>query len=90
MQEMEKRLKETITILKKLTDDLGLPYESEEIQAIKQRMSEFVKTGEAWSGVLPLPSWEREAVLDMYTTGKIELTLRAMPSLRKKKHFSIQ
>jgi hypothetical protein len=54
-------------------------------------MSEFVKTGEAWSGVLPLPSWEREAVLDMKENGKIELTLRAMPSLRKKrKHFSIQ
>ncbi len=79
-----KRLKETITILKKLTGDLGLPYDSEEVQAIKERMSEFVKTGEPWSGSILLTAWQREAVFDMRASGKIELTLKAMPSLRKK------
>jgi hypothetical protein len=79
---MEKRLKETITILKKLTVDLGLPYEDEEVKAIKDRMSEFVKTGEPWSGTLPLTAWDREAVLEMRASGKIELTLKALSSLK--------
>jgi hypothetical protein len=65
-------------ILKKLTEDLGLPYDCEEVQAIKARMGEFVKTGEPWSGVLSLAPWDREAILDMRASGKIELTLRSL------------
>ncbi len=78
------RLKQTITILKKLTEDLGLPYEAPEIQAIKACMSEFVRTGEPWSGTLSLEPWGREAVLDMHRSGKIELTLRSL-KLRTKR-----
>ena len=84
MEGKAQRLKETIAILKKLTGDLGLPYESEEVTVIKEQMSAFVKTGEPWSGVIALPAWEREAMLNMRASGKIELTLRAMPSLKRK------
>ncbi len=69
------RLNQTIVILKKLRDDLGLPFEAPEVQAIKARMSEFVATGVPWEGVLPLAPWKREAHLRMTRAGKIELTL---------------
>lgn len=72
---MEERLRQTIVILRKLTEDLGLPYEAPEVQAIKDRMNQFVRDGEAWRGVLPLTAWDREAVLEMQGD-KIELTLR--------------
>jgi hypothetical protein len=72
---MEERLRQTIVILRKLTDDLGLPYDSPEVQAIKERMYEFVRDGEAWKGVLSLAPWGREAVLEMQGV-KIEMTLR--------------
>ncbi len=82
---MEDRLKQTITIMKKLTGDLGLPLEAPEIQAIKARMTEFVRTGEPWSGKLSLAPWDREAVLEMSVGGKIELTLRSLMTGRKRK-----
>ena len=72
---MEERLRQTITILRKLRDDLGLPLDSPEVDAIKKKMQEFVQDGIAWRGVFPLQSWDREAVLEMEGT-KIELTLR--------------
>lgn len=72
------RLRQTIVILRKLTEDLGLPYDAPEVQAIKEQMTEFVKTGQAWEGVLSLAPWGREAVLEMRASGKIELTLRTL------------
>jgi hypothetical protein len=74
---MEERLRQTIVILRKLKDDLGLPYDAPEVQAIKDRMSQFVRDGEAWKGVLSLAPWEREAVLEM-GDNKIEMTLRTI------------
>ena len=73
---MEERLRQTIVILRKLTDDLGLPYDAPEVKAIKERMHRFVRDGIAWRGVLSLATWDREAVLEM-EGDKIELTLRA-------------
>jgi hypothetical protein len=72
------RLNQTIVILKKLRDDLQLPYESPEIQAIKAQMGEFVRTGAPWEGVLSLAPWGREAHLRMTRAGRIELTLRVI------------
>lgn len=72
---MEERLRQTIVILRKLTEDLGLSYEAPEVRAIKDRMSKFVRDGEAWRGVLPLTAWDREAVLEM-EGDTIEMTLR--------------
>ncbi len=78
---MEERLRQTIVILRKLRDDLGMPMDDPEVQAIKERMHVFVRDGVAWKGALPLMPWGREAVLEM-ANDKIELTLRA---LRKEK-----
>ena len=81
---MEDRLRQTIVILRKLTEELGLPYDAPEMQAIKERMSDFVKTGDAWEGTLSLAPWGREAVLEMRASGKIELTLRSLKRTGKR------
>ncbi len=74
---MEGRLHQAIVVLKKLRDDLGLPYESEEVQNIKQRFDEFIRTGEPWEGNIPFSAWDRVAHIRLTRKGKIELTLRA-------------
>jgi hypothetical protein len=76
---MDKRLHESVVVLKKLTGDLGLPYESEEIQAVKKHLDIFIRTGEPWSGVIPFLSWNREAHLVLSRKGKVTLTLKYVP-----------
>ncbi len=77
MEDTKERLRQTIVILRKLTVDLGFPYDAPEVVAIKEQMSLFVRDGKAWKGVLSLKPWGREAVLEMKGS-KIELTLRAL------------
>ena len=72
---MEDRLKQTISILRKLTQDLGLPYESDEVQSIKGHLQTFVRDGKDWKGSVPFLPWYRIAVLEM-KDNKIELTLK--------------
>jgi hypothetical protein len=72
---MEDRLRQTIVILRKLTQDLGLPYESEEVQTIKGHLQTFVREGNDWKGSIPFLTWDRIAVLEM-KDNKIELTLK--------------
>jgi hypothetical protein len=77
LKNTKERLRQTIVILQKLTQDLGLPYESDEVQAVKTRLYDFVRTGEAWKGSIPFLAWDRIAVLDM-ANNKIEITLKAV------------
>ncbi len=72
---MEGRLHQSVVVLKKLRDDLGLPYECEEVQAVKQRLDEFIRTGEPWSGRISFASWGRVAELELTRKGKVKLTL---------------
>lgn len=74
---MEERLRQTIVILRKLRDELGLPLDAPEVQTIKECMHIFVRSGEPWKGILSLEPWERDAVLEM-KDDKIELTLRTL------------
>lgn len=75
LRKMEGRLHQSIVVLKKLRDDLGLPYECEEVQAVKQRLDEFIRTGEPWSGQISFASWSRIAELELTRKGKVKLTL---------------
>ena len=75
--EKQERLRQTIVILRKLTQDLGLPYESEEVQAVKEKLTAFVQTGESWEGDIPFLAWKRVAHLNM-KNNQIELTLKAL------------
>jgi hypothetical protein len=75
-QKMEHRLHQCITVLKKLTDDLGIPYSSPEVQAVKKQFDEFIRTGEPWEGSIPFTTWGRIADIALTRRGNVELTLR--------------
>ncbi len=72
---MEERLRQTITVLKKITGELGIPYTSPEVQELKGRLDEFVRSGEAWEGKIPFTPWGR--VAHVVLSGRnVEVTLK--------------
>lgn len=75
LHKMEGRLHQSVVVLKKLRDDLGLPYDCDEVQAVKARLDEFIRTGEPWSGRIPFTHWDRIADLELTRKGKVKLTL---------------
>jgi hypothetical protein len=76
-KDKQERLRQTIVILRKLTQELGLPYESIEVQAVKERLHAFVQTGESWKGDIPFSAWGRIARLNV-KDNQVELTLHAI------------
>lgn len=60
----EDRLKETLTIINKM-QELGLNNREPGFIETKQRLSEWVKTGEAWSGTIEFPMLQRKADLTL-------------------------
>jgi hypothetical protein len=76
-KDKQERLRQTIVILRKLTQELGLPYESMEVQAVKERLDAFVQSGESWKGDIPFSSWGRIARLNV-KDNQVELTLHAI------------
>jgi hypothetical protein len=58
----EARLTETLTIINKMKE-LGLSEKEPGYVMTKQRLSEWVKTGEAWSGTIEFPYLQRKAEL---------------------------
>ncbi len=73
---MEERLRQTIVILRKLTDELGLPYDSKEVQAVKTSLDQWIRTGLDGNQSIPFLSWDRTAVLQM-RKNTVELTLKS-------------
>ncbi len=82
MEGKAERLRQTVVILKKLTGDLGIPYTSPEVVALKDRLSMFVEDGEPWEGVISFERWERQAHVILNRSGSIEVTLKP---IRKKR-----
>jgi hypothetical protein len=76
-QMIKKRLQQCVAVLKKLTDDLGIPYSSHEVQAVKKHFDHFIRSGESWSGTVDFQPWERTAHINLMRSGRVELTLRA-------------
>lgn len=82
MSDMKERLRQTIVVLKKITDDLGIPYTSPEVQELKGRLDAFVRTGDPWEGRVSFAPWWREAHVLLTRSGKVEVTLKAIPALK--------
>jgi hypothetical protein len=80
----KERLRQAITIMKKLTQDLGLPYEDTEVRAVKDQLTELVRTGEPWAGSLPLSKWGRIADIRLSQKGVFECTLRCIKQNQQK------
>ena len=78
------RLRQSVAVLKKLTGDLSIPYMSLEVQALKERLDEFVRSGEPWCGEIDFAPWDRVAVVDLRRSGAVEVTLKPTAALRRK------
>jgi hypothetical protein len=83
----EDRVKETIEILKKLRE-LGVTEREPGYILTKQKFSEWVNTGEAWSGDIEFPYLQRKAeiVLPARADRVASLLLKAPFHARNKKH----
>lgn len=79
------RVRESITILKKLTNDLGMSMESPEVQELKQRFDAYIKNGTCWSGHIVFSSYGRIADVNLpqKASKTIEVTLR-VPTFKHK------
>jgi hypothetical protein len=76
MSDMTHRLQQTVAVLRKLTVELGIPYESPEVQELKERLDVFVRTGDPWEGTVSFLRWDRIADVQLTRKGNVEITLR--------------
>jgi hypothetical protein len=72
------RVRESITLLKKITNDLGMSMESPEVQELKQHLDAYIKNGTCWSGHIVFSSYGRIADVNLpqKASKTIEVTLR--------------
>jgi hypothetical protein len=79
------RARESVTILKKLTNDLGMSIDSPEVQELKQRVDAYIKNGTCWSGYIVFSSYGRIADVNLpqKATKPITVTLR-VPAFKHK------
>jgi len=61
MEETSKRLEQVMTVMSKLRDDLKLPMGCTAVLELKSRLSDWVKTGSAWSGTIDFREFGRMA-----------------------------
>ncbi len=73
---MKHRLQQTVAVLRKLTVDLGIPYDSPEVQELKGHLDTFVRSGEPWEGSVSFLPWDRMADVQLTRKGNVEVTLR--------------
>ena len=73
----EARVKEIVQILTKLSS-LGIPFDSTEVQELKQHFDRYIKDGECWSGTVSFLAYGRIAyvILPEKANKPVELTLR--------------
>lgn len=76
------RLKECIAVLKKLTVDLGIPYESPEVKTLKSRFDDYIHHGTCWSGTVSFAAYGRIAnvKLPRVYNKPVEVTLKVTNS----------
>ena len=72
------RVKECITILKKLTDDVGIDSNNPSIVVLKKRMGQYWRDGKTQEDTLPLFGYDRMILykLPKWAHQDVELTLR--------------
>lgn len=72
------RVKDCMAIIKKITVELGIPNESPEVTELRQRMNDYIRTGETWSGTVDFAPWGRyaECVFPKQAGKTVEVTLK--------------
>ena len=83
----EQRLKETMEIINKMKE-IGLSEKEPGYIMTKEKLSEWVKTGETWSGTIDFPMLGRKAdvVLPARADRVARILLRAPPNARGRRH----
>ena len=83
----EDRVKETIEILKKLRE-IGVTEREPGYILTKQKFTEWINTGEAWSGDIDFPMLQRKAEIGLPARADrvASLLLKAPFHARNKKH----
>lgn len=79
----EQRLKETMAIIEKMKE-IGLTPKEPGFIMTKQKLSEWVNTGEAWSGTIDFPYLQRKAelILPARADRVASMLLKAPPNAR--------
>jgi len=74
------RLKESVEIMKKIQNELHIPKEDSGSKELSQRLSDYVKTGNAWSGYIQLPTLKRHlhVILPSNPAMPIRVVLKAL------------
>jgi hypothetical protein len=76
----QERVKECITIIRKLTENLALPEDAPEVAELRGRMNDYIRTGDAWSGTVDFKRWGRIAECNFPKRAgrSVEVTLKAI------------
>jgi hypothetical protein len=72
------RARECISIMRKITDTLELPIDSSAVSELKDRMNDYIKTGEHWEGTVDFSRYDRIAhcVFPKKANRIVEVTLK--------------
>jgi hypothetical protein len=84
---IQKRLKEVVELLSKLTGELGIPLESPEVQELKGHLDAYVKEGLCWAGKVSFEAWDNRVahvVLPRSATKPIEVILKKAYAFKRK------
>jgi len=81
IKSMGDRAKECVNIIKKITDPLGLciPEDSEPVTNLRQKMNEYIKSGEPWSGTVDFSRFDNRMAIckfPKWAGQNVEVTLR--------------
>ena len=74
------RVKECVTLWRKLTVDLGIPHTYEGMLELKEEIDKYIKTGEPFKGEIEIPAVGRIASVDFprESSKDVTITLKVM------------
>jgi hypothetical protein len=80
LKTVAERTRETVTIIRKLTESLQLDPEAPEIAELRKHMNTYIRSGEPWAGIVDFSRWGREAhcVFPKYKNQTVEVTLKVI------------
>ena len=76
------RVKECVTLWRKLTVDLGIPHTYEGMLELKEEIDKYIKTGEPFTGEIDIPAIGRTAVIifPRESSREVAITLKVKPT----------
>ena len=69
------RVKECVTLWRKLTVDLGIPHIYEGMLELKEEIDKYIKTGEPFKGEIEIPALGRTASVNFPRESSKEVTI---------------